>query len=100
MGQLLGIAQRTVEAFYGHFKQKFSTRKLIPVEAKSLGDHLLLSRVKANLSQPELAVKTCFTVRQIKAWEHDQTTPTETEWQILVKILDLNDSMRVEGDDR
>jgi DNA-binding transcriptional regulator YiaG len=100
LGLLLGIAQRTVEVFYGDFKQRFSARKLIPVEAKSPGDHLLLNRIKADLSQPELAVKAGFTVRKIKAWEHDQTIPTEAEWQVLAKILGLDASLRPSGDNR
>jgi len=100
LGALLGIAQRTVEAVLGNFKQRFSTRKLIPVEVKSLGDHLLLKRIKANLSQPEVAIKGGFTVRKIKAWEHDQTIPTEAEWQVLAKILDLDAATRPSGDNR
>jgi ribosome-binding protein aMBF1 (putative translation factor) len=100
LGQLLGIAQRTVEVFYGDFKQRFSTRKLIPTEVKTLGDHLLLKRIKADLSQAELGVKAGFSVRRIKVWEHDETVPTENEWQILAEILGLNASMRPNGDNR
>ena len=73
----------------GDFKQRFSTRKQIPAEVKTLGDYLLLQRIKADLSQPELAQKTGFTVRRIKAWEHDRITPTEAEWHTLAKSLDL-----------
>ena len=100
LGLLLGIAQRTVEVIYGDFKQRFSTRKLIPTEVKTLGDLLLLKRIKADLSQPELGVKAGFTVRKIKAWEHDQTIPTEVEWQVLAEILGLNASVRPNRDNR
>lgn len=85
----MGIAQRTVEVIYADYKQRFSPRKLIPTEAKTVGDHLLLKRIKADLSQPELAQKTGFTVRKIKAWEHDWIVPTETQWLILAPILGL-----------
>jgi DNA-binding transcriptional regulator YiaG len=93
LGQLLGIAQRTVEAVLPDFKQRFSARKLIPVEVKTLGDYLLLKRVKADLSQPEVAAQTGFTVRKIKTWEHDRIMPTEAEWHILAKVLDLEMTM-------
>jgi len=88
-GQLLGIAHRTVQVNFDHFKQRFSPRKLIPVNVKSLGDYLLLKRIQADLSQPELAVKSGLTVRKVKAWEHDQIVPSETEWRTLANILKL-----------
>ena len=90
----MGIAQRTVEAFLPDFKQRFSARKLIPGEAKTLGDYLLLKRIKADLSQPELAFKTGFAVRNIKTWEHDRVVPTPAEWQVLAKVLDLEIAKR------
>ena len=93
LGALLGIAQRTVEVFYGQFKQRFSPRKLIPTEAKSLGDHLLLQRINADLTQPELARKAGVTVRTVKTWEHDAAVPTETEWGALAKILNMDASL-------
>jgi len=93
----LGITQRTVEADLPDFKQRFSARKLIPTEVKTLGDYLLLKRIKADLSQPEVAVQTGFTVRQIKTWEHDRITPTEAQWHILAKVLDLETAMRPIG---
>jgi hypothetical protein len=90
----LGIAQRTVEVEYSDFKQRFSPRKPIPTEVKTLGDYLLLKRVKANLSQPELALKTGYTVRRIKMWEYDRLIPAATEWEVLRGILGLKDAMR------
>ena len=80
-----------------HFKQRFSTRKLIPTHIKTLGDCLLLNRVKADLTQSELAVKTGFTVRKIKTWEHDWIIPTEAEWHILSRSLDLETAMIPNG---
>ena len=90
MGQLLGIAHRTLHVKFDHFKQRFSARKLIPVNVKSLGDYLLLKRIEADLSQPELAVKSGVSVRKVKAWEHDHITPTGAEWQVLAGILRLD----------
>ena len=89
-GQLLGIAHRTVHVKFDHFKQRFSPRKLIPVCPKTTGDYLLLKRIEADLSQPELAVKSGVSVRTVKAWEHDHITPTEAEWQVLTGILRLD----------
>jgi DNA-binding transcriptional regulator YiaG len=75
---------------FGLFKQRFSPRKLIPVNPKTLGDHLLLKRIEANLSQAEMAIKSGVSVRKVKAWEHDHIEPTEAEWQVLAGILRLD----------
>lgn len=61
---------------------------------ETLGDYLLLKRIEADLSQPELVVKSSVTVRKIKAWEHYQSLPTEGEWELLAKILNLEVAMR------
>jgi hypothetical protein len=45
-GQLLGITQRTIHVIYEHSGGRFSPRKLIPVNPKTVGDHLLLKRFK------------------------------------------------------
>jgi len=94
LGQLLGIAHRTMEVKFDHFKQRFSPRKLIPVNPITVGDHLLLKRIKASLSQPELAVKSGVTVGKIKAWEYDQIMPTDAEWEALKMVLALDSEMR------
>jgi DNA-binding transcriptional regulator YiaG len=85
----MGIAQRTLHVTFAHDKERFSPRKLIPVNPKTTGDHLLLKRIKADLSQPELATKAGVSVRKVKAWEHDQISPTADEWRTLVGILNL-----------
>jgi DNA-binding transcriptional regulator YiaG len=89
-GQLLAFTHRTVHIKFDHFKQRFSHRKLIPVNPKTTGDHLLLKRIEADLSQPALAVKSGVSVRKVKAWEYDQITPTEAEWEVLAGILRLD----------
>ena len=94
LGQLLGITQRTIRVVYQHSGGRFSPRKLIPVNPKTLGDHLLLKRIEANLSQPELAVKSGVTVGNIKAWEQDQIMPTDDEWEVLEMVLALDSRMR------
>ena len=55
-----------------------------------MGDHLLLKRIKANLSQPEVAEKAGVTERVVRAWEHDQLLPTEAQWQALAHVLCLD----------
>jgi DNA-binding transcriptional regulator YiaG len=57
-----------VHVKFDHFKQRFSPRKLIPVNPKTTGDYLLLKRIEADLSQPELAAKSGVSVRKVKAW--------------------------------
>jgi len=90
LGQLLGITQRTIRVVYDHSKQRFSPRKLIPVNPKTTGDYLLVKRIKANLSQMEVAVKARVSERTVRAWEHDDLHPTQTQWQVLTGILRLD----------
>jgi DNA-binding transcriptional regulator YiaG len=89
-GQLLGITQRSVHLSFDHSKERYSPRKLIPVNAKTAGDHILLKRIAANLSQPEVAARVGVSVRKVKAWEHDQVLPTEAQWQRLTAVLQLD----------
>jgi DNA-binding XRE family transcriptional regulator len=90
LGALLGITQRTIRVIRKLSHGRFSPRKLIPVNPKTLGDHLLLKRIEANLSQPEVAVKAGVSTRTVRKWEHGQTCPTEDHWQVLTNILKLD----------
>jgi len=90
LGQLLGISQRSVTVKYDDSKERFSPRKLIPVNPKTLGDHLLLKRIEANLTQPEVAQKAGVSVRTVRKWEHGLACPTEDHWQVLIGILHLD----------
>jgi DNA-binding transcriptional regulator YiaG len=83
LGQLLGITHRTIRVIHDHSGGRFSSRKLIPVNPKTTGDYLLLKRIKANLSQPEVALKAGVSEQMVRAWEHDQSLPTEAQWQVL-----------------
>jgi DNA-binding transcriptional regulator YiaG len=55
-----------------------------------LGDHLLLKRIEANLSQPEVARKAGVSTRTVRKWEHDHACPTEDHWQMLTQILPVD----------
>ena len=55
MGQLVGIAQRSETVKYDDSKERYSRRKLIPVNPKTLGDHLLLKRIVAAPKLPPTA---------------------------------------------
>jgi DNA-binding XRE family transcriptional regulator len=90
LGQLLGITQRTVTVVFSQSKGTFSPRKLIPVNPKTLGDYILIKRIQADLTQPELAGKVGISARKVSAWEHDQVVPTIIEWQILAHLLNLD----------
>jgi DNA-binding transcriptional regulator YiaG len=89
-GQLLGISQRSITVKYDHSKERYSRRKLIPVNPKTLGDHLLLKRIEANLTQSEVAQKITVSVRTVRKWEYGQVCPTEDHWQALAGILNLD----------
>ncbi|HZQ48652.1 MAG TPA: helix-turn-helix transcriptional regulator [Verrucomicrobiae bacterium] len=55
-----------------------------------MGDHLLLKRIQANLSQPEIALKAAVSEQTVRAWERDQSLPTEAQWRVLAGILHLD----------
>ena len=59
--------------------------------SKPWGDHLHLQRIKANLSQPEVAQKTGVSVRMVRKWEYGLACPTEGHWQALKLILRLGE---------
>lgn len=89
-GQLLGIAQRTVVAVFDHPSQRFSPRKLIPVNVKILGDQLHLARIKANLCQQEVVQMTGVSTRTVRKWEHGEVCSNEDHWQLLALALGLD----------
>jgi DNA-binding transcriptional regulator YiaG len=91
LGQLLGIAQRTVVVDFDHSKERYSRRKVIPVNPKTLGDHLHLKRIAADLSQSEVAQKTGVSVRMVRKWEYGLACPTEEHWQTLKLILRMDE---------
>ena len=93
MGQLLGITQRSVSVKYDDSKERYSRRKLVPVNPKTLGDHLLLKRIQANLTQPEVAQKAGVSVRTVRQWEHGVVCPTEGHWLVLKLILCLDSAL-------
>jgi DNA-binding transcriptional regulator YiaG len=90
LGQLLGITQRSVTVKYDHSKERYSRRKLIPVNPKTLGDHLLLKRIEVDLTQPEVAQKAGVSARTVRKWEHGLACPTEDHWQALAHLLRLD----------
>jgi ribosome-binding protein aMBF1 (putative translation factor) len=90
LGQLLGIAQRTIVVEFGFSPQRFSPRKLIPVNVKKLGDRILLKRIEANLTQPEVAQILGVSIRTVSKWEQGAVCPTEYHWQGLSRILSLD----------
>ena len=60
LGQLLGVAQRSVSIEYDDSKNGFSHRKLIPVNPKTLDDHLDMKRIEAVLPAESGAKGGCF----------------------------------------
>jgi len=79
-----------VQAIFDHSKEKYSRRKRIPVNVKTLGDHLHLMRIEANLTQPEVAQNVGVSTRTVRKWEHGHACPTEGHWQVLCGILNLD----------
>jgi hypothetical protein len=92
----LGITQRTIRVIHQLSGGRFSPRKLIPVNPKTLDDYLLLKRIEADLSQPEVAVKAGVSTRTVRKWEHGLSCPTEGHWQALAGFLTL-DSVHIKS---
>jgi len=90
LGQLLGITQRTIQVVHSLSSGRFSPRKLIPVNPKTLGDYLHLKRIAANLSQPEVAIYAGVSTRTVRKWEYGHACPNEDYWQALMHILQLD----------
>jgi len=76
LGALLGITQRTIHVIHNHSGGRLSPRKLVP-SIQNCGRSFPLKRITANLSQPEVALKARVSERTVRAWEHDQSLPTE-----------------------
>ena len=92
----MGITQRTLVAVFDHIKERNSRRKLIPVNPKTLGDRLLLKRIEADLSQPEVAEKAGVSVRTVRKWEYGMACPTEEHWEALKLILRLDEELPID----
>ena len=78
---------------YDDSKERYSRRKLIPVNPKTLGDRLLLKRIEANLTQSEVAQQAGVSVRTVRKWEYGIACPTEDHWQTLTRILHLDSAL-------
>ena len=90
---MLGIAQRIIRVRNDLSNEKFSPRKLFPTDPKTVGDHLILKRYEADLSQAEVAQMMGVSDRTLRAWEYDLELPTEAQWQKLCSILPLSGSL-------
>ena len=77
-------------AVFDYPSQRFSPRKLIPVNVKTLGDQLHLGRINANLTQSEVAQKLRVSTRTVRKWEHGVTRPNESNWEVLARLLRLD----------
>ena len=77
---MLGIAQRIIRVRNDLSNEKFSPRKLFPIAPKTVGDHLILKRYEADLSQAEVAHLMGVSDKTLRAWEYDQELPTEAQW--------------------
>jgi transcriptional regulator with XRE-family HTH domain len=90
MAQLLGSAQRTIRVKYDFSNEKFSVRKPFPIVPKTIGDHLVLKRFVADLSQEEVAAMLRVSNNTLSSWENDKSVPTNAQWNLLTAILPLN----------
>jgi transcriptional regulator with XRE-family HTH domain len=71
---------------------------LIPVNVKTLGDHLLLKRIEANLTQLEVAQIAGVSVRTVRKWEHGSVCPIEDHWLTLAHLLRLGSQLLKDAD--
>jgi ribosome-binding protein aMBF1 (putative translation factor) len=87
LAQVLGIAQRKIRVKLDLSNQKFSTRKRFPAIPKTIGDHLMLKRLEADLTQAEVAAKVKVSDKTLREWEYDRSIPTQAQWDALAQIL-------------
>jgi len=69
---------------------RFSPRKLISVNVKTLGDQLHLARIKANLPQSQVAQKLRVSTRTVRKWECGKACSNEDHWQAMAQIFRLD----------
>jgi DNA-binding transcriptional regulator YiaG len=94
LAQLLGSAQRVIRVKYDASTSRLSTRKPTPCNPKTLGDHLMIGRVKADLTQAEVAAKLKVSDKTLRAWESDQAIPTEAQLTAVLALLPLDAGLR------
>ena len=51
----------------------------------------MVKRLEADLTQAEVAAKMRVSDKTLRAWEYDQSLPSQAEWQRLSGILPLAD---------
>ena len=88
---MLGSAQRIIRVQMGLSNEKFSPRKVFPTTPKTLGGYLMVKRLEADLTQAEVAAKMRVSDKTLRAWEYDQSLPSQAERQRLIGILPLSD---------
>jgi DNA-binding transcriptional regulator YiaG len=71
----------------GLSNEKFSPRKVFPTTPKTSGDHLMVKRLEADLTQAEVAAKMKISDKKVRAWEYDRLFPTSAEKRILESLL-------------
>jgi transcriptional regulator with XRE-family HTH domain len=64
--------------------------KCIPVEAKTLGDHIRLKRLEKGLTQGEAVKLIGVPMKRLSDWERDLVTPSESDWPRVSSTLGLN----------
>ena len=62
----------------------------IPINPKTLGDHLMVKRIKARLTQLEVAGLLDVREGKVSAWEHDLEIPTAVELRALSEVIGLD----------
>jgi DNA-binding transcriptional regulator YiaG len=58
-------------------KQKFSTRKRFPATPRTIGDHLMIKRLEADLTQAEVAARMKVSDKTLRAWNMANCSPRE-----------------------
>jgi ribosome-binding protein aMBF1 (putative translation factor) len=62
-------------------------RKRIVIEPKTRGEWICLKRIEADLSRETLAQKLCVGDLTVRAWENDESRPTDVQWRQLKTVL-------------
>ena len=62
-------------------------RKRTVIETKTRGEWICLKRIEADLSRETLAQKLWVGELTIRAWENDESRPSDAQWRQLKDVL-------------
>jgi ribosome-binding protein aMBF1 (putative translation factor) len=85
----LTFTQRTIDVPLATKTEAFSHSKPVSVGLRTIGQLLVESRKKSDLTQKQMAEKVGFPRKWLGRWERDRAIPDQAQWSKLATILAL-----------